>query len=445
MTAGPSSTALGATRLVKPGVASCVYNGAKLAEIKVQPPEARGWPGRRVSFAKWQAVLQRKSDAGKWRRVAATGFDDPFTRLGSSFKRLAPRQMFASSLPASGYLRIKVEVRWVASNGSALGRRSSMTQGYRGSATRGCASQKGSATAGKSPVWWGNLERTALNSDATRADTQPNLEPIVGDYDGDDKDDILWYSPDGAETLWWGAGRVFQKTRSAVLAPSGYKPLAGDFDGDGYDDIYWYRGGASNDFQWWGSGSRAFEVRSTSDASGAYDQIVAGDYNGDLYDDIYFYRHPDKTKACEYTGAQFYWYGKAERNDLATGSTSATSECYYKWFTGDFDGDNVDDQLQYGLAPNPRDFVTFQGQTPENVRFDQPYGFRPVVGDYDGDVRADIFWFSPSGRDSQWWGPAERAEFLSGHRTELQIDGDYYPVSGDFDGDRRDDILWYAK
>lgn len=451
---GSFSPAAGATRpLMKPGVATCVYDDAgKLTEIQVQPPEARRWPVRKKSWGLWQAVLRRRTAEGNWKTVSKTGFDAPVTQLRRRFRRLAPRQTFAATIPADGFVRVKVEVKWVKRRVTRTwGKRSALTNLYNGSPTPkvGCPVQKGGSEPpppqGETPVWWGNAERTALNTNSTLVDTEQGLDPVVGDFDGDGREDIFWYSAAGNETFWWGAGRTFQKTTSAVLAPGGYKVVAGDLDGDGYDDIYFYRAGDANDLQWWGSASRAFEVRNTSDASGAWDQVVAGNFNGDAYDDMFFFRHPDKTKACEFTGPQYYWWGRSARNDLAIGSTSIQMECYYRLFTGDIDGDGRDDMLQYGLPPNPRDFVMFSGSTPQSIRFEQPYGLRPVLGDYDGDGRSDIYWFSTSGADSQWWGPGMRSEFLNSYRTNLNIDGDFYPVSGDFDGDGRDDILWYAR
>lgn len=67
----------------------------------------------------------------------------------------------------------------------------------------------------------------------------------------------------------------------------------------------------------------------------------------------------------------------------------------------------------------------------------------PVVGDFDGDARADIHWFkSGTGGESTWWG-GQRGEF--GKRVTATTDATltYIRRSGDFDGDGNDDILWY--
>lgn len=445
---GAASTALAGSRLIRTGGAVCNYDGEKLTEIRVAPPEARNWPGRHKSYAQWQAVLQKKASNGTWRRVAATGFDPPLTILtGSSFKRLAPSQRFAATLPENGYLRVKAEVKWETSKGSVLGRKEAVIGSYKGSPTRGCISEKNPSSAeGGSPIWWGKSDRNSLKSGSKIVETGKGLEPVVGDFDGDGEEDILWYDTDGDEKIWWGrVDRTFKKTRLTLRVGAGMRPTAGDFDGDGRDDVHWYRPDVNNDFQWWGAAGRAFDITAVSEANGTYDQVVSGDYNGDGYDDLFFYRHPDKTQECGYTGDQYFWYGRRERTDMRAGSTPLTVPCYFKWFVGDADGDGNADLLSYGLAPNPRDVMWFRGASSEEIRFDQPYGFRPVMGDFDGDKRADIFWFSPSTEDSQWWGPAERSEFLTGHRTTLNINGDYYPVSGDFDGNGKDDILWYAK
>jgi len=67
--------------------------------------------------------------------------------------------------------------------------------------------------------------------------------------------------------------------------------------------------------------------------------------------------------------------------------------------------------------------------------------YEPVVGDFDGSGRADVFWYAPgSASDSAWYGNADR-DFS---KKPFTVSGTYEPLVGDFDGDGRDDIFWYA-
>ena len=65
--------------------------------------------------------------------------------------------------------------------------------------------------------------------------------------------------------------------------------------------------------------------------------------------------------------------------------------------------------------------------------------YRPVVGDFTGDRRDDIFWYKKgTGADFLWSGTATR-RFNSVQRP---VSGYYEPFVGDFDGNGYDDIFW---
>ena len=64
-----------------------------------------------------------------------------------------------------------------------------------------------------------------------------------------------------------------------------------------------------------------------------------------------------------------------------------------------------------------------------------------LVGDFNGDGRADVFVYGPSlAPDELWYGTTNG--FVLG--PSVQVNGLYQPVVGDFNGDGRADILWYA-
>ncbi|KIG15097.1 hypothetical protein DB30_06005 [Enhygromyxa salina] len=114
---------------------------------------------------------------------------------------------------------------------------------------------------------------------------------------------------------------------------------------------------------------------------------------------------------------------------------------------GNFDGDNRTDIFWYtpGAAP---DWLwlsdsTQVGVTFINYLFAVDGEYHPIVGDFDGDADDDILWYRPAaeiaGGPSWLW-------YFEGAAVEvraLEVAGDYVPYAEDFDGDGCTDILWY--
>ncbi len=117
---------------------------------------------------------------------------------------------------------------------------------------------------------------------------EPRGEPIEGDFDGDGRDDILWYrSGPGAEHLWSGrADRSFD-VGSGPSASGTYRPVSGDFDGDTRDDVFWYGPGAGRDHIWTARADLTFASTPTS-VAGVYVPIV-GDFDLNSRDDVFWY------------------------------------------------------------------------------------------------------------------------------------------------------------
>ncbi|HVF03467.1 MAG TPA: FG-GAP-like repeat-containing protein [Frankiaceae bacterium] len=108
----------------------------------------------------------------------------------------------------------------------------------------------------------------------------------------------------------------------------------------------------------------------------------------------------------------------------------------------DFDGDARSDVFFYG-----------PGDLPDHLWLGRPGGqfhgvpitvrgtFHPIVGDFNGDRRADVFWYAAGDAGDQVWFGGAAGNFSS---RSVTVTGSYEPLPGDFDGNGRTDILWYG-
>ena len=126
--------------------------------------------------------------------------------------------------------------------------------------------------------------------------------PVVGDWNGDGKDDIgifrpsnrLWSLDSNGNSKW----DVSDKTMRWGL--SGDIPVVGDWNGDGKDDIGIFR--PSN--RLWSldsNGNSKWDVSDKTMRWGPSDKPVVGDWNGDGKDDIGIFRLVSKTPSISGT------------------------------------------------------------------------------------------------------------------------------------------------
>ena len=109
---------------------------------------------------------------------------------------------------------------------------------------------------------------------------------------------------------------------------------------------------------------------------------------------------------------------------------------------GDFDGDHRSDVFMYGPGSLPdhvwlgRPDRAFRGAATSVGR-----NYLPLVGDFNGNGHADIFWYGPGASpDVLWYGTTDGA--FSG--SAVNVAGTYEPLLGDFNGDGENDIFWYG-
>ncbi len=129
---------------------------------------------------------------------------------------------------------------------------------------------------------------------------------------------------------------------------------------------------------------------------------------------------------------------------------------------GDFNGDGRADIMWHGVSNLPAsledivDVLWLSQSTATQLSFaviekSVGYGYRPFVGDFDGDGIDDIFWqrswgLTSSGPSAWSTGPSFVWYFddTGGHEAKaFELDGDYSPYVGDFDADGCHDIAWF--
>ena len=267
----------------------------------------------------------------------------------------------------------------------------------------------------------------------TRRDIDGRYTPLPGDFNGDGRDDVIWFGPGNRrDFLWWGRARGgFDGVQLSIRRS--FQPQVGDYDGDGRDDIIWYNPGDGPDFIWWGSANRRFVGQSLS-IRGTYTPPITGDFDGDGRDDIFWYG-PGQAR-------DWLWWGNSNRR--FSGAATAAIGTYTPPFSGDFDGDGRDDIYWYGRGGAP-DFIWHgrSDQTFDRSAHRANFAHTPLVGNFNGDRRDDIFWYrAGASADAVWLGDTGR----SFHRQGLRNVVGHYPGAfvADLDDNGRDDVYWYA-
>ena len=235
-------------------------------------------------------------------------------------------------------------------------------------------------------------------ADSYAADTSGAIQvsgtyrPIVGNFSGDERDDIFWYAPgSGAEQLWIATGLPSQPfTKQPGDRVNGtYTPIVGNFGGDAYEEILWYAPGTATDILWTNPAGY-FEPKNIR-IDGTFMPLVMD--NPGTWDAIFWYAAgPARDALWQFLNTTWQ-------------STSYSINGTYQPFVLDQNGDFVDDIFWY--AP---------GTTSDTLWVRRPNGgfnpypkvvngtYTPLVGEWSAslDNFEDILWSNPNGGDALW-------------------------------------------
>lgn len=262
--------------------------------------------------------------------------------------------------------------------------------------------------------------------------------------------ELVFYGPGSSvsDSLWVNNSNG-QFTPHALSTSGFYTPLLGKFHGD-YTEIVWQNvlTGTSNLWQTDGNLNVTGSVATTSFYDTPAEPLSFG------------LKALTGTFGNTLAGSEILWfggcYGYISRDDGDGGFETKMIDLLGIFgscnsdvlpLLGDFNGDTHGDIFWYGVGDGPDglwllDDYLWDGIEHFNtiVPHEIINSYKPIVGDYNGDGKSDIFWYRPgTGADPLWLFNSQ-----GGHTSVTRtVNGDYTPIAGHFNNDNCTDVLWY--
>ena len=281
-------------------------------------------------------------------------------------------------------------------------------------------------------LWIGHKGSRGLNTfTKINVPISGTYKPIVGDFAGDDYDDILWYAPGTkSDSLWVSVDSSTHPFQATGMKINGtFRPYAlHDYTSlNRKDDIFWYAPGSAKDYVWHYNESGTATYTTVNLSISSTFQVVRGDWNGDLLDDVVLY--------APGTAKDYRWASKADgsfaQSTISVNGTFKPVPIYQS---------SKDGILWWADGTAKKAYWPSKGSTFGSVSVPTP------------NVRATPFSLglqaaalvSPDDTDGVFVGSASAGNFYELAAANHDLAAGVVPLVGDFDDDDYVDVLWYG-
>lgn len=305
--------------------------------------------------------------------------------------------------------------------------------------------------------------------------TSSGVIPLVGDFNGDGRDDVALIRRHGGWATMpvaysnGGGGWIVRNDGTGSFAgwatASGVRPLVGDFNGDGRDDVALIRqnGGWNTMPIAFSRGSGGWLIRNRSTgsfagwatASGV--RPLVGDFNGDNRDDVALLRQNGGWGTIPIALSQGSGNWQIANRSVGNFAGWATASGVVP-LVGDYDGNGRDDialirrvggwsTMPVALSAGGGNWTIRNGGTGSFAGWATASGVVPLVGDFNADGRDDISllrrvggWRTMPVALASGNGSWSIANNTTGNYAGWATASGVQPLVGDFTGDGRSDV-----
>lgn len=230
----------------------------------------------------------------------------------------------------------------------------------------------------------------------------------LGDFNGDNKLDLVVADQNSAVSIWEGDGIRFAQKPLGVTHSTGYRPMGPfDVDADGRSDLLWVDSASDRIEVWLMNGAVRQGLRTYQLGTGMR-VMTTGDFNGDGRVDLLVANAQNRLFMGLGTGSSF---PLTDMNRSFAPGWTATGQL-------DYNGDGRHD-LFWVSASGEGYFETWMmnGATLQAAQgYAAPAAYRVLgFGDFNGDKRTDVL-FTSDGRELQMWtsnGPGFAVQVIS--------------------------------